>query len=249
MNLKFEIGDPNKPRGHVLVYFKTMGTKETLLATYVVIMPITMDFAKYVPPVLAPHLGNFSSKDDSVFALPPIPEEVENYEQLLNMAHLRDDDLVFGGEIDNSDVDNIMHQVSDVAGEYGHLWEIYANSCQPEKYALADNQLGVNDVVYSLMRHEDLLNELSSMVTNLRSALSDEDYKVASEVEEIIPILTKYLPSDYRINDLMKAARDMSPRGDQLVTLYLERCNKLASGDPNTTAYLEAEIRSLESAE
>jgi len=249
MNLKFKIGDPAKPRGHVVVYFKTSGTKETLLATYVVIMPITMDFAKYVPPVLAPHLGNFSSKDDSVFALPPIPEEVESYDQLVHMAHLRDDDLVFAGEIDNSDVDKIMHQVSDVAGEYGHLWEVYASACQLEKHALADNQLGVNDVVYSLMSHADLLNELSSMVTNLRSALSNEDYKLAADVEEMIPTLTKYLPSHYRINDLMKAARDMSTRGDQLAILYLERCNKLAAGDSNTTANLEAEIRLLESAE
>lgn len=249
MNLKFELGDPNKPRGHVVVYFKTVDTKETLLATYVVIMPITMDFAKYVPPVLAPHLGNFSSKDDSVFALPPIPEEVENYEQLLHMAQLRDDDLVFGGEIDNSDVDKIMHQVSDIAGEYGHLWEIHANSYQREKHTLADKQLGVNDVVYSLMSHADLLSELSSIVTNLRSALSNEDYKIASDIEDMISILTKYLPHHYRINDLMKAARDMTTRGEQLTTLYIERCNKLVDGDPNDTADLEAEIRLLESAE
>ena len=51
MELNFEIGDPSQPRGHALLYF-TDSSNGQVFATYVVLLPITVDVSKYVPPFL-----------------------------------------------------------------------------------------------------------------------------------------------------------------------------------------------------
>ena len=42
MELNFEIGDPSQPRGHALLYF-TDSSNGQVFATYVVLLPITVD--------------------------------------------------------------------------------------------------------------------------------------------------------------------------------------------------------------
>ncbi|GIT69319.1 MAG: hypothetical protein Ct9H300mP27_04230 [Chloroflexota bacterium] len=61
MDINFEIGNPNRPKGHALAYFKVDTEPDYLYATYVVTLPIQADLTKYVPPFLASHLGNLPS--------------------------------------------------------------------------------------------------------------------------------------------------------------------------------------------
>ena len=72
MDLQFEMGDSENPRGHALVYFSDTGTA-LYFASYVVLLPITVDVSKYVPPFLMNQVGEphpygpqFDSDDGSV---------------------------------------------------------------------------------------------------------------------------------------------------------------------------------------
>ena len=53
MAARFELGDPEHPRGHALVYFRVSGGGDELLATYIVVLPIAINPAKYIPPAFA----------------------------------------------------------------------------------------------------------------------------------------------------------------------------------------------------
>ena len=77
MDLTFDRGDAQRPRGHALVYFR-VDTEEQLYAAYIVALPVKSDFGKYVPPFLAGHWGN-APIDLSKIALPPVPEPVSSY--------------------------------------------------------------------------------------------------------------------------------------------------------------------------
>jgi len=76
MDLIFDIGDSNRPKGHALVYFRDNLDSEKVYATYVVVFPLPVNIAKYVPPFLASTLGTASMADISSFPMPPVPEEV-----------------------------------------------------------------------------------------------------------------------------------------------------------------------------
>ena len=107
MALSFELGNSELPKGHALLYFKD-SSQGTVLATYLVLLPITVDVSKYVPPFLMNQGGDFGPGDMSAFAFPPAPEEVESLEYLMDLANKRQDDLVFGGEVTTSDVSSSM---------------------------------------------------------------------------------------------------------------------------------------------
>ena len=64
MLLEFEIGELKKPKGHAMVYFRLENEPNEVLAAYIVVLPITLDFSKYIPPFLASQLSEFNSKDD-----------------------------------------------------------------------------------------------------------------------------------------------------------------------------------------
>ena len=48
MTLQYEIGDPEKPRGHALVYFTRAGEPDSVLATDIVVLPSSVDVTKYI---------------------------------------------------------------------------------------------------------------------------------------------------------------------------------------------------------
>lgn len=248
MNLDFEIGDGQKPRGHAVAYFRVFGEGEKILTTYMVVLPVTVDFTKYVPPFLASQFGNFAMKDASAFALPPVPEEVENYEVVRRMAELRDDDLIFGGTLNSADIEQLMQQVSDLVQQYGSLWQDYINSStflltEPDT---EDSNLGVSEVMYSLMNEQDRLSELSKMVGRLRFALSGEDNNTGMEVEQEIRTLGTHLPAHFQVERILEVGRDLSPKGEQLAQLYMERCYKISIGDTDVVIRLEKKIKALE---
>ena len=51
--MRFELGDPDLPRGHALLYFRDPQEPLRVWATYLVVPPIAMDIGKYIPPLLA----------------------------------------------------------------------------------------------------------------------------------------------------------------------------------------------------
>ena len=94
MQLAFERGDPKRPRGHAVVYFHAAADPQTILASYVVVPPISMDFSKFIPPMFAAQLPGILPSGPQVFPLPPIPEKVESMAWVEALAASREDDLI-----------------------------------------------------------------------------------------------------------------------------------------------------------
>ena len=62
MALEFAYGDASSPRGHALVYFDDSG-HQTYYASYIVLLPVTVDVSKYVPPFLMNQVGDIGPGD------------------------------------------------------------------------------------------------------------------------------------------------------------------------------------------
>ncbi len=68
MAVDFERGDPNAPKGHALLYFRSSVNPDEIVGTYVICFPISFDVSKYVPPFL---MGQVSGLDESMMAFSP----------------------------------------------------------------------------------------------------------------------------------------------------------------------------------
>ena len=117
MALEFAYGDASSPRGHALVYFDDSG-HQTYYASYIVLLPVTVDVSKYVPPFLMNQVGDIGPGDMSAFAFPPSPEQVESLDKLREVSKKREDDLIYGGVCDAGDVGASMMKVNDIVQEY-----------------------------------------------------------------------------------------------------------------------------------
>ena len=53
MRLNFELGDPDAPRGHAIVYARVGSETEKVVATYCVALPIQFSLGKFLPPILS----------------------------------------------------------------------------------------------------------------------------------------------------------------------------------------------------
>ena len=108
MDLSFDIGDPQRPKGHAVLYFRVDTEPDKVYATYVVTLPIKSDLGKYVPPFLATHLGGLPLNDLSAFAMPPLPEPVDSHAELERISQMRQDDLVYAGSMFSFDLPRMM---------------------------------------------------------------------------------------------------------------------------------------------
>src|SRR5215213_7268309 len=102
MAARFELGDPEHPRGHALVYFRVSGGGDELLATYVVVLPIAINPAKYIPPASAGDLA-----------------------ALRRLAEHRGDDLLDGGVVE-SDPERLMVATHEASRDYAARYETAA---------------------------------------------------------------------------------------------------------------------------
>jgi hypothetical protein len=247
--VRFERGEPERPKGHALLYFST--PEGDLLATYVVVLPLEVDLTKYMPPFLASQMGGVSTLDLSSFAFPPVPERVPSREALEQTVGQRDDDLIFGGEINPTDTMAMVTRVAAVVQEYARLYTEWrerwpapvAASPSPEG---GPSDIGVQDVLYAYMDERERVAELARLVSKLRFAVEGADPRAVHEAEGEVYTLAKHLGEEYQVHRLLQAVKDPSPRGARLAQWHLERMWKVAARDWEGVRVLEEHIAAEE---
>lgn len=272
MDLVFDRGDSQHPRGHALLYFRVDTEPDKVYATYVVTLPVKSDLTKYVPPFLASHLGNMPFSDLSAFAMPPVPEAVNSFEELERLSQLREDDLVYGGSMFSFDLPRMMETATEAVQVYSSLCSealgmistpaegaaeaigeelretleaAAAPETEPEPEPEPDDSLNVNEVLFSFMSESDKLGELSRLLGRLRFAVDGADQSEADEVGAEITVLARHLPENFKVSDLLNVAKDNSERSSQLAKLYIDRCFRLSAGDAGAATELDAQIQLL----
>ena len=247
MDLQFELGNSEKPRGHALVYFNDTSSG-ACLASYVVLLPITVDVSKYVPPFLMNQVGEIGPGDMSVFAFPPAPEEVEDLEFLIALAETRQDDLIYGGEYAASDVTSAMMKVNDVVQAYLELYEDETGFVEGESKVPIPEKTDyqVNDIMYSMMSEADKLGELTKLVGRMRYAIESDEETLVDETEADLTALSSYLPDTFQLPILIEWACKEGQRASDIANLYLRRCYHLSLEEYEDLGKVEEQIKALD---
>ena len=263
MELEFARGNPGHPSGHALVYFRDAHDREEIGVTYVVILPVPLDLSKYMPPFLATQVAEMTSETISSFAFPPAPEPIGGWDELMRLAELRDDDVVYAGTHAFSDAFGMMEKVSEATSVYS---DIYADAHRGEGAAksLEDgddeddeddvgdddyDDMALDDLVYGSMGEADLLSELTSLLGRMRYAVDGGDQTTAEESRTKIRAIGRYLPANRQVADLIAAASQSSDKSSQLAQLYLERAYCLYREDYLRLKKIEEDIAELNSAD
>ncbi|MDE2765396.1 MAG: hypothetical protein OXI25_03065 [Chloroflexota bacterium] len=254
MTLDFRIGSSDAPKGHALLYFTDAANGRTL-ATYVLVLPIKMDIAKYLPPMLASQLGSIAGgpmgSGLGAFAAPPVPEEAPAVGALERLARLRNDDLIDGGSLDASDVARTMQAAADAVQEYAALYQSHADSVPEVAIAEADRlqdaaaSSDVNRVLFELLSDRDKLAELAKLIGVLRFALDRGNAELAGETEAAMAALEALLPKHYWVERVRAAAKDLSGPGETLSRLLIDRSYRLLEEDFAGVEQLERQIEAL----
>lgn len=218
-------------------------------ATYMVVLPIDVDLAKYVPPVFANQIKMSGMEEFAAFAMPPMPESAGSYEFLEELAYRRSDDLICGGEVSENDLMESAQRVNDDVQEYAQLCR--QTNATATAISEAHSQgglspdLAVHDVMYSLMSEKDRLHELAKLVGKLKFAIEGPDQTPVDEAELEMRAIARYLPDNYNVTQIIESSRSADPENSSLTQLYLERCYKLADADYAGLANIERAIKEL----
>ncbi|MDA1349557.1 MAG: hypothetical protein O3A47_11945 [Chloroflexi bacterium] len=248
MDIVFDKGSSEKPRGHAFLFFRSSTDPDEIWASYLVMLPINVDVAKYVPPFLLGQVGDLGPKDLSAFAFPPVPESVGDYSVLEELADTRSDDLLFCGTIEASDVGATMMRVSEAVQTYADLYAKFAPMAEPDDEATGQDVAGlnVNEVMYDLMSENEKLGELTKLIGKLRYAVEGGEAGLAHEAELDIQTLGSQLSGSHQISRLVDAAKSGGDRGERLTDLFLKRSFHLVQEEYVKMGKVEAEIRALE---
>jgi hypothetical protein len=248
VDLTFERGEPSAPRGHAIVFFRARHDPDVVLASYVVVPPVTIELSKYLPPMFAGHMPA-SDLRGSAIPLPPLPERVESLSLLRRLAEARHDDLVDGGSLDPSNLEEQLRAVVEAAQRYTVLYQRFIADLPesaPEpapSVALPD----VDDLLVSLLSEREKLGELARLTGKLRYAVEGSDRTLAAETIGEMERIARHLPAKYRLDAFIKAAQIPGQRGQRLSQLYLERSYRLCDENYEGIEEIEMEIRLLES--
>ena len=249
MQLAFQRGDPKQPRGHAVVYFRASSDPGTILASYVVVPPISMDFSKFIPPMFAAQLPGILPSGPQVFPLPPIPEKVESLAWVEALAESREDDLVDCGAVDPMDIQRLLTLMTEVASEYGQLYEsrtpLEVASPPLPSDAGQVSSVDVDELFMSLMSDSEKVNRIAKMTGTVRSAVEGKDTALLTETVQEMERVGRHLAFRYRVADLIAAASDPKPESGRLAELLLQRCYKLAAEEYDALKALDAEIEAL----
>jgi hypothetical protein len=250
VQLRFEIGDPQSPRGHAIIYTNASGPGGRTLATYCVVLPITFALGKFLPPMFAAQMPMESLREASAMSVVPIPpmlEEVSGQAEMRALAERRGDDLCDMGTIFLNDDSQRMMFAAEAAQAYGQLYAAYLATWPALAPAAATatplEELDVEDVMAEVLSDRDRLGELAKGVGQLRYALEGNDKFQLKQTERSMRRMAAALPEKYRADQLIEAALRNDETGARLTQLYLERAYKLLDEDYGAIPPLEQQIR------
>jgi len=242
MEMEFERGDPGEPKGHALVYFRAADDENKIYATYLITPPINIELSKYMPPMFASKMAFANMESISSIPLPPVPEPVKSQAYLKKLAEWRDDDLIYAGTLDASDIERALFMASEAAQSYFKLYKERPQPILEEEEAATD----VSEVLYIFMSEKDRLGELAKLVGKLRYAIEGQDQHFIEETTIEMEGLGKHLPEKYKIKELLQVAKTPGEMAGRLSKLYTERCYKICEEDYIAVERIEKEIKELQ---
>ncbi len=247
--LTYRAGDPDRPRGHALLFFRDADDPEGVWATYLVVAPIAMDLAKYIPAAFAPNLPTqLAGQGPTAYPLPPMPEKVEGgLAWLEGIASLRGDDLLDGGTLRVAEPWQAMHPISEVGQQYAERYTAYA-AASPALAAENEpvgERVDVDALLLQVMPDSEKVSRLARLTGTLRYAVEGGDEQQTSATMREMEQVGRHLPETYRVAELIAAARSTEPRAGQLAQLFVERCYRLAEEDYRSLADLDRRIEEL----
>lgn len=235
MSLRFEIGSDTDPAGHALVYFTSSSGPE-VYATYVLVLPISLNLEKYVPPMFAQFMPGAEMSTDTATPMPPVAEEVSGIDWLRGLAVARRDDLVDAGSLYSTDPANVIAMTQQAAADYGALYHDRSSAHdQPVAVEVGDR--------FADMSESDRLAEMTKVVGRLRD---NSGTPAGDEAEDDLVRLTSGMPSKYRAAEIVAPAKIPGERGQQLATLHLQRMYKLLNEEYLDVADIERQIKELQ---
>jgi hypothetical protein len=251
--LTFRVGDPDRPRGHALVFFRDGEAPDEVWATYLVVAPIKMDLGKYIPAAFASQLsGQLSAAAPSAYPLPPVPEKFEGgLPALERLAELRSDDLIDGGTVRMSDPLYVLQPITDIGAQYAERCTAYVASQPLTPAEGADEPVSraggvdVDELLLQVMPDREKVGRLARLTGTLRYAIDGGDKRLIDETVADMEQVGRHLSDKYRPAELIAAARSPSPNAAQLAELFLERCYKLVDEDYAALADLDRRIEAL----
>jgi hypothetical protein len=247
MAARYEIGDPDHPRGHALLYFTSPDGE--ILGTYVVVLPIAINPAKYIPPAFATRISP-EVATVAATALPPIPEPMGSLDHMKRLAQYRRDDLLDGGVL-SGDAERLMLATHEIANDYAARYREMLDT-QPEVSAPStpeqqtSPQADEDELRWMLLEERERIGELAKLTGQLRYAVDGGDTQMLRATAEKVERLARHLPEKYRISEFLVAAQKPGEEGRRLAELYIDRCYKLSNEQYETLADIDREIEALE---
>ncbi len=251
MDITFDRGNEDTPKGHAFVYFRNSADPDEVWASYIVMLPITVDVSKYAPPFLMSLIPDGSMQDMSSFAFPPAPEQMESFEQIQKLAEMRDDDVLFAGNVNTSDLPSMMLAAGDAVDKYTEMYKAVAEQAgltgaASGDAALDEGSVGINEVMYGLMSDSDKLSELTTLVGKLRFAVDSNEVALINEAEADIAMLSRHLGFDHKIDRIVEGIKQGSEDARRLTMLYVQRCYCIVQEDYIMLGNVEQQIAAIE---
>lgn len=252
MDITFERGSEDAPKGHAFVYIRSTTDAGEVWASYLLILPITVDVAKYMPPFLMSQIPDEAMQNMSAFAFPPAPEQMESFEQIQRLAEARDDDILFAGAFNTSDLPAMMMAAGDAVQQYTDLYnttvgQLSVIDAESADAALDEGSVGINEVMYGLMSDSDKLSELTKLVGKLRFAVDSNEQTLMKEAEADIAMLSQHLRFDHKTDRIVDAIKEASDDAARLTMLYVQRCYCIVQEDYIMLGNVEEQITAIES--
>ncbi|HEX8969268.1 MAG TPA: hypothetical protein VF937_15395 [Chloroflexota bacterium] len=252
--LTFRAGDPDRPCGHALVFFRDGESADEVWATYLVVTPIKMDLGKYIPAAFASQLaGQLSPTGPSAYPLPPVPEKIEGgLAALEHLAELRRDDLIDGGTLRMTDPLYALQPVADIGAQYAEQCSSFIAAHPPGEAASAETgpsgaaSVDVDDLLLQVMPDREKIGRLARLTGTLRYAIDGGDTRLVAETVDEMQRVARHLSDKYRPSELIAAARSAEQRSARLAELFVERCYRLVDEDYAALSELDSKIDALQ---
>jgi len=267
MQLRFTRGDAQAPRGHAIVIARPYGQPDHALATYCIVLPIQFSLGRYLPPILASQLPPEGLRElagnPSFMAVPPMLEEIDDIDALLDLADMRDDDVI-EVEGDPRDEGRRMELAAESSAEYVRLYNSYTTTQRPSSRqrgpmgfhsqgtVSAEEALPVEpehiETLLSdtpVISDREQLGEVAKLIGTRRYAMEGKDQHLLEETKRALRRAIAPLGEKYRTDALIDAALIPGERGQKLADLYLNRAFKLIDEDYPAIPPLEDQIRQL----